>query len=45
METKNRPSADDDGVKHYFAPRKITSKRVPESIYIHTYEESIGMSG
>ena len=41
METKHRPSTDDDGVKHCFALPKITSQRVPEGIY----EESIGMSG
>ena len=42
METKHRPSTEDDGVKHYcFALPKITSERVPEG----TYEESIGMSG
>ena len=42
METKHRPSTEDDGVKHYcFALPKITSERVPEG----TYEEGIGMSG
>ena len=41
METKHRPSTDDDGVKQCFALPKITSKRVPEGVY----EESIGMSG
>ena len=45
METKHRPSTDDDGVKHRcftycFAQPKITSKKVPEGIF----EESIGVS-
>ena len=41
METKHRPSTDNDGVKHCFVLPEVTSKRVPEGIY----EESIGMSG
>ena len=41
METKHRLSTDDDGVKHYCALPKVTSKRMAEGVN----EESIGMSG
>ena len=41
METKHRPSTNDDGVEHCFSLPKLTIKRVLEGIY----EESIGMSG